>query len=234
MNNIENGIDGLDTLVDAIRTMLGASPKGNYADIAARLAGMSTGWIEDSVTWTYNQSVVFSRTGASYTLFPRGTKIRFKQGGDYKYAYIIFISGSLVQTIGDTFANAVITDVAYSYASTPQGFPQWFPWTPTFTGFSAAPTGDHFFTINGSVCTCQVYEVSGTSNATGFTITLPVTPNGYFSSKNVDAINSGARVLNTLMEATSQTAGFYRLDDVGNLWTNSGSKYCRFGISYKI
>lgn len=52
-------------------------------------------------------------------------------------------------------------------------FTDWTAWTATLTGFSGTPTQVNRYCRIGNVVFAEV-NISGTSNATGFTFTLPV------------------------------------------------------------
>lgn len=119
-----------------------------------------------------------------------------------------------------------------------QSIGQWQAWVPAFTGFSADPTSViSRYTLNGKTCTCYFFAVSGTSNATTFTVTLP------FAAANtqVQTFNAG----NIVNNGTASSAGTVRtivnsnvLDVyngvVGTAWTASGTKNVAFVITYEI
>jgi len=141
-----------------------------------------------------------------------------------------------------TLANAAITSPSYSKAETPQGFPQWFNWTPTFTGFSANPTSlFNRFTITGLTVTLMFRQVNaGTSNSTGFTMTAPVSaanPSGVgFFLGHGWGTDSGS-LKGSLCPITiggSNVMTMYGAPNNGN-WTASGGKKIDPGfISYEM
>lgn len=104
-------------------------------------------------------------------------------------------------------------------------------WTPTLTGFSANPTSSVYRYVRvGKMVTLFITQgANGTSNSTGFTISLPFTAatianmvwheliaqhvnNGVVGTLGVATINSGGTVLNIYRDAT------------GAAWTNTGGK----------
>lgn len=100
----------------------------------------SDGWIDSTQTWTYVSATTFKITGTDVTAqFPVGTKIKLTQT-TAKYFYVTaatFSTDTTVTVTGGTdytLANAAITSPMYSYIATPQGFPDWFAWTPTLSG----------------------------------------------------------------------------------------------------
>ncbi|GAP07131.1 hypothetical protein ATHL_01999 [Anaerolinea thermolimosa] len=151
------------------------------------------GWIPAVVPWTYASATTFTVSGDVTTFFPKGTKIKLIQT-TAKYFYVtsaVYASPNTTVTVTGgsdyTLSNAAITSAWYSYAETPQGFPDWFNWTPSFTGFSTNPVGTHRFKISGKVIFLQIYHYTpGTSNSASFIMTAPVKavnlPNTYWST----------------------------------------------------
>ena len=111
-------------------------------------------------------------------------------------------------------------------------------WTPTFGGFSTAPTvsAARFIAI-GKLCVAYfVTNAAGTSNATTFTITLPVAAakTQYNMGFGVCTDNGSLRLDVPVFATTasSATMTLYRRQD--NLaWTNSGAKACDFTVVYE-
>lgn len=106
---------------------------------------------------------------------------------------------------------------------------RWLSWTPTFTGFSVVPPGTHKYKIHDSTVFVIVDETGGTSNATGFTMTLPFTPitNIIFPLRYIDNTTIGTTY--GVIAASTATANLYTTPPGGG-WTGSNSKYvqCRF------
>ncbi len=156
------------------------------AYVDAEVAGVDVaadGWIASADTWTYASASTFTIAGVDRTaVYTKGTRLKFTQT-TAKYAVVVNSSFSTDTTVtiavntDYTIANAAITSPYYSYAANPQGYPGWFNWTPTFTGFSADPTNTfHRFSVVGKQCFINIrHNTDGTSNATGFSLTLPIT-----------------------------------------------------------
>lgn len=113
----------------------------------------------------------------------------------------------------------------------------WSTWTPAYTGFSANPSGGSSrFVVIGKVLIVVHNPNAGTSNATGFTITLPVTvvqTTGTFQwcralNNGVDAAAPG------MVELTSSTLLTIYRDGAGTAWTGSGSKNAKFTAIYEL
>ncbi len=141
-------------------------------------------WRPVTDSWTYaSASTINTPTGAT-TIYEKGDKIRLKQGGSYKYFYVTNVASTLLTVTGGidyTVANAGITDIYYSKAASPVGFPQAFNYTPAIT-FTAgtAPTspnaGGRFSIVGGGVCILNIYISYANAGATvtGCSIPLPV------------------------------------------------------------
>lgn len=96
------------------------------------------GWIESNDTWVYASASTFTIAGVDRTTtYQKGTKLRWKQGGGYKYGVVASSSFSTNTTVtiivntDYTIANAAITDNDFSYIESPVGFPSGFAYTPT-------------------------------------------------------------------------------------------------------
>lgn len=200
-------------------------------------AEFKAGWISAAETWTRTSNTTFTISGDLTGKYQKGHKIRWKDGGAYKYAYIQAVShaaGTTTATLNAgsdyVMAAATITDNYYSVAESPIGFPTWFSYTPTFGGFSADPTGNHIaFRMIGRTVHLRISMGAGTSNATTFTATGPMAAGG--SSTQFRSILHGVRnnsvdtgVLGlATIDSGSSTVNFYR-DAAATGWTNVGTK----------
>ena len=114
----------------------------------------------------------------------------------------------------------------------------WYSWTPVFTGFSADPTGvTARYTISGKTCIARVAMGNGTSNATAFTITLPVAaasgilqllPLSFVRDNGATQTDMG--VLRT--QSGVVTADVFRNAALAG-WTASSTKKVEFTITYE-
>lgn len=109
-------------------------------------------------------------------------------------------------------------------------------YTPTITGFSAAPTIDGYYSLNGDICTWIIRGGSGTSNTNAFTITAPFVPHSSMAnmiiscfvqdngSNNMGRISfrSGSNIVDIFPTATTTA------------WTTSGNKVARFVVQFRI
>lgn len=153
-----------------------------WTNIALLAAGLS-GWVDDTAaTWTRTANTTFTVTGDRTSVFTKGTRLRWTQT-TVKYGTVVASShaaGTTTVTIAATpdyvLTAAAISLNSYSYAASPQGYPTWFSFVPTFTGFSVDPTGFtcHFSIVGSSLFFNYASGTAGTSNATTFTMTVPV------------------------------------------------------------
>lgn len=95
------------------------------------------GWEEPDEIWSYSSSTQITvPTGAS-SRFAVGDRIRFKQGGSYKYYVVYGIPSATTVNISGgtdyTVANSAITDIGVSRHPAPIGFPSYFNYQPTLT-----------------------------------------------------------------------------------------------------
>lgn len=203
------------------------------------------GWVYPTDAWSYASASTFTIAGDLTDRIGVGTKLKFTQT-TAKYFYVLSASYSapnttvtIITNADYTLVNAAMTSVGYSNANSPVGFPQWFNWTPTVTGFSANPTGTAYrFHITGRACTILVYQLTpGTSNATTLTISAPVTnattvymiPSAYITDNSAALTAPGLVSIN----AASATINCYKTLAAG-AWTGSGTKSINFQMVVEI
>lgn len=142
------------------------------------------GWIAITDTWTRTGNHTFTVSGDVTATMRKGAKVRYRDGSSNEYGVIASSSYSnptttitLITNSNYAMAAATITDTYISYIENPEGFPDWFDWAPTFTGFSSdPPNGIYRWRAYGQTIKCFIRQPStGTSNATTFTISAPVT-----------------------------------------------------------
>lgn len=202
------------------------------------VGGGGTGWQEITETWTRTGNHTFTVATDLTTKYQKGTKIRYKDGGAFEYGVIasaVYSSPNttitLITNTDYAMAAATITDKAISYQENPQGWPGWFNYTITWTGFSVNPTGVvSRFMAAGKTITVNIRSPNtGTSNAGTMSATLPVVaktltnldwgaPIQYFDNSAVGAASGLAYV------ASAATAiSFFSSWGAGG-WTTSGGK----------
>lgn len=217
---------------------------GNITDARAFASVQAEfGWSAAKETWTYASATTITVPAGATSKYSVGDKIKLTQT-TVKYFYIVGVASTTLTITGGTdhtLANAAISNNYYSKLTTPVGFPHWFAYTPTFTGFSANPTAIVTFRILGRECHLNYAgTANGTSNANSLTITLPVTAatraSGYWDSLSTVTDNGSTSTSPGLVRVASAgtTAGLYKDATGANNWTTSGAKGANFNFRYEI
>lgn len=140
------------------------------------------GWINDGLTWTYASASTFTIAGDVTAIYQKGTFLKWTQT-TVKYGVVASSSYSapnttvtIIVNADYTIANAAISANYWSYSANPRGWPDWFNWTSTRTGYSAAPTDTTTrYRVIGRTVHFNIREVTnGTSNAVTLSMSLPV------------------------------------------------------------
>ncbi len=144
-----------------------------------------SGWMADSgSTWTFVSASSFSTANPyAQQYLTKGTKVSWTDSGGVKYGVVAAtptLSGgiytvTLIVNADYSVANSTITSPLYSYAASPQGFPTWFNWTPTTSGWTTTPTFVCRWKTDGRSITLSFITFNATSNNAAHTLTLPAT-----------------------------------------------------------
>ncbi len=193
-------------------------------DDAGKISGPivgGDGWTAVSETWTYASASTITIPSNGTTKYQKGMKIRFKQGGGYKYAVASVVAATLITILVNTdhtVANAAITDVSYSFIERPFGWPDLF----SFTGTTSA-SGSMTWTV--STIALSKYKVSGKTvtlfldivGTTGGTASntlqysIPFTPTAFTFSFDVCS-DTGALASGYCFASTGSYIGFRKAD----------------------
>lgn len=232
-------VNALQTSVVNIETELGITPSGAYDDVADRLdaieGSINGNWVNDTDTWTYASATSFTISGDKTGEFARGTKIKLTQT-TVKYFQVLSASYSSPNTTitvtggtGYTLANAAITNTYYSNMDLAPGFASngILDWSGTsglnVQGFSGTPTQNAGFRLIGAWVIMYI-NITGTSNATSMTATLPIAPTVAFRysarSRNNSTDYDWGEIVGT---ASSTTVTFYKNAAEAD-WANSNTK----------
>ena len=168
-----------------------------------QISGGLDGWIPAEETWTYASATTFTISGDKTSKYQKGDKIKLTQNSTAKYFYIIGVSYSSPNTtitvtggIDYTLANAAITSPYFSKIENPQGFPQYFNWTPTVGGqasmtYTSVTLNGARFSLKGKTCFWN-FSTNGTIGGTAnsyMTHTVPIS--GSSSAANYSQIGQG-------------------------------------------
>lgn len=223
----------------------GSQYKISWDELIAALPGVD-GWINDAAeTWTYASgsgggTATFTVPGDVTAKYSPGTRIKLTQT-TVKY---FVVSGSVVAagtttvtiTAGTdyTLANAAISANYHSYSANPQGYPGWFNYTPTWTGYSANPTVVVArFSVGGRMCTVDIQTGPfGTSNSTSHAVSIPISHAGGQDMAVGRGVDNGADV--GAMASLSGTTATLLKGLTFSSWTASGSKGFTGVFSYGI
>lgn len=206
------------------------------------LKGVFDGWINPNESWEYLSATTITIPSGGASRYRKGQPIRLKQGGGYKYFYIIGVADTVLTITGGssyTLTNDPITDNYYSMIDNPLDFPSGFEWTPVFTGFSTDPTvANARFRLRGTICWWTFnYNALGNSNNTFFTFTLPIaSKTGGHTMGGLFTVNNGAAAPETglaVCRAASAVCDVYSNNTQGS-WTSSSTKGFNGNGEYEI
>ncbi len=183
------------------------------------VSGAWDGWISAGETWTYASASTFTVSGNVTSKYQKGDKIKLTQT-TVKYFYITEISYSspnttITVTGGSdyTLANASITSPYYSKIENPQGFPQWFNYTPSWTNLtvgSATVTaqfqlmGNTVFT-HGSIAFAANTSISGDVRFTPPISTVAYPGGNVTTLGNTQFFDSGTAVYSGIVSSYNGT-----------------------------
>jgi hypothetical protein len=143
--------------------------------------GGGDGWTAITGTFTYAGPTTINVSSGAASIYSVGYKIRYQNNdsGTWLYDYVVGIADTLLTVAGDAVPNATLTDMSYSNAANPLGFPQWFPWVPVLTGGAADLPSYTVARFSLSGRTCHISFAAENKTLTGsagqIQITLPIT-----------------------------------------------------------
>lgn len=209
------------------------------------------GWLDVDDTLTYVSATSFAVEGDRSAMYQVGARLRLTQSATARYFVVVGASlgqdgvTTVTVTGGSDYslASGAISEVGVSYQLQPVGWPGWFGWTPTLTGFSANPSPAVYrFAVVGRSCMMLVrHNGDGTSNSTGLTISLPIAAASYGGSGVVAVMLGQAKDLGSTLSAPAMvtvaeggTVATCYKDATGASWTASGGKRCSFEGVYEV
>ena len=194
------------------------------------------GWLPAGQAWTYNTSSSVVVPAGAALRYSVGDKIKFEQVSagpviTQKYFSVIAVADTVLSIyagLTHVVTNDPIQNIFYSKQDHPVGFPAYFDWSGASginaQGFSAFTVHEFNFRISGRIMYCRL-NISGTSNATTFTGTLPLIPalvfNWIFRSRD----NSAAYNVGVMVNAAAALT-LYPAVLTTTAWTNANTKAC--------
>ena len=182
-------------------------------------AGLSVadagGWQGAAEAWTYASATTFTISGDYRHIYAKGDKIRLVQSNTTKYFYITnvaFAGSTTTVTITGgsdySLANSAITFRYYSKATNPNGFPDWFNWTPTYGGTASMTyTGVTLTRARFRVIGKQVFFNLYTTGTTGGTASYAIYATAPIATSESTFGGGGlVRVAGTFMSGTFEVA----------------------------
>ena len=188
-------------------------------------SGLLSGWILDTDTWIYASATTFTISGKNVTAkFPKGTKIKLTNS-TVKYFYVVgsaFSTNTTITVTGGSnysLAGEAITSPYYSYASTPQGFPPFLSYTPTWFNVTiGSATVVAQFTMIGKLVWVKLSVVFASNSSISDTIgfSLPIT---------ADTDISNNIMIGTNYAENAGTAGYCGFIRQGSITTANPTLY---------
>lgn len=230
--------------VPTAKLNFGGEAVGNAADgtFGTDLATVeqTAGWIQDSNAWTRTSNTTFTVPGNLTAIYLPGTVVKWQESAVQKYGVVVssaFTSLTTVTIVQTTISMAASPDANTNFYShgVPTDLPAQFTWSGIAqAGWSGSPTLLGFFSVVGPRRIEFMFYISGTSNATTATCTLPIAAaasNVFASISAQDNATSAAWANTTTMPgacsttASSNTLSFGKGANVASgAWTASNTK----------
>ena len=181
--------------IKSAAAIAGSKIADNSIDLESK-ASADSGWRKVTDSWTYASSTTITVPSDATTKYSVGDKLKLTNSST-KYFYITAVASTTLTVSGGsdyTLANAAITDVYFSKASTPLGFPQYFAYTPTYTNFTVGnATVATRFSMAGKTINFRGLVTLGSTSAmsTGPRVSLPVTASSTANTQNGSVLGMG-------------------------------------------
>lgn len=217
----------------------------NAQTLGTPIVNVWNGWVNANEAWTIvGTSAQLGTIGlplTATTKYDKGDKLLFTQNGTSLYMYVSDNPGTtIVVTAGTQYVlgTFAISANQYSKMQSPNGFPQNFGFTTTYTGFINNPTPPTFFTLNGKTAVVTFGASNeGTSNAGTLLMTVPIPAaniTGLAYKILGRAVDNGAENIGIAsLSPNSSTLTCYKTTD-GSGWTASAVKAWQGIVTYFI
>lgn len=192
MSEFDRLID-LQKQINSVRTQL-----NQLMTLERPQSSGSNGWLKiTDGLWSYASATTITVPSGAASIYDVGDQVRLKQGGAYKYFYVITVADTLLTVTGGSnysVADAAITDAAFSKGGG-VGYPGWFNWTPTYSAsgsmtYTNVTTSLAIFTISRRILILRLL-FSGTTGGTAsnfikITAPVPISVTGYIGSLRIN------------------------------------------------
>lgn len=98
------------------------------------------GWVEATETWTRTGNFTFTIVGNYLARYQKGTKVRYVDNAGFEYGIVASVSSggglttvTLITNNDYAMAATTITSKSISSVENPEGWPDWFNYTPTYS-----------------------------------------------------------------------------------------------------
>ena len=169
---------------------IAVSDSGVSKKVTANLLGPTDGWTINPTTLTRTGNFTFTESGDTTKKWQKATRFEYTQSAVVKYGVVASSSHSagtttvtLVTNSDYAMAAGSLDNPRYSYQASPQGYPGWFNYTPTWSGTGTPPALGNgnisgSFEIIGKTVHYTASVQAGSTSTYGsggvYTISLPV------------------------------------------------------------
>ena len=199
--------------------------------------GTIDGWISANETWTYASATTITVPSGAASKYQKGDKFKLTANSVVLQGYIVGVADTVLTVVGDALTNHTFTANYYSKAENPQGFPDWFNYTPTLTdgadlsGFTIAQ-----FSLKGKVCFLNfIADAKNVTTSGTVQITLPIAHKSGKAYLVTSQLHDGsAWIGNTHCFVTGEHINVYKTAAAGG-WTGTETGvYIRLSSFYEI
>lgn len=190
-----NGVPANSLLLAIVTVINGAASIANSAisDCRVQVGLIDDGWTGAGETWTYASATTITVPSDATGKYAVGDKIKIYQNSGVKYFYVTGVTSTVLTINGGsdyTLTNTAILNPCYSKMPTPQGFPGFFNFTPTWGTTGTAPAlgngtiSGTFRMVNKHIDFDILFQAGSTTTfgTQSFTFTFPVQASAYYIS----------------------------------------------------
>jgi len=197
-------------LGDALYVIKDASGTPSEGSLAVDI--LATGWFGVTDSWTYASASTINVPSGAAAIYQAGDKIRWKQGGGYKYGVMLSVADTLITIIVNTdhvVENSPITDIAISRVHKPLSWPLYFNFASVITPGAGSITS---YTVNSAKWIASgseieyIFSVTITNNGTGsgyIRATVPAATPVYCNGNGREVANTGYQLSVTFASSMS-------------------------------